>query len=177
MSALMDKSAFWKIIDESRNKANGDLERHLEVLQQQLVKLEPDEIVTFGHLFDEYWHRAYTWELWGAAYIVGGGCSDDGFADFRGWLISKGEKVYEDALKDPDSLITVVKESDDGCQFEGFHYAAWTAWEEITGRDMDEFPHSGRTTPDDPAGERWSEESDDLERLFPKLWRKFTADW
>ena len=36
---------------------------------------------------------SYRWDLWGAAYLANGGCSDDGFDYFRGWLIGQGRKV------------------------------------------------------------------------------------
>jgi hypothetical protein len=36
--------------------------------------------------------------------LINGGMSDDGFTDFRYWLISRGRDVYERALADPDSL-------------------------------------------------------------------------
>ena len=69
---------------------------------KRLAEIDAAEIVEFGAIFNEYSSGAYTWELWAAAYLIGGGCSDDGFLDFRGWLISK-EKVYERTLQDPQS--------------------------------------------------------------------------
>ena len=44
------------------------------------------------------------------------------------WLISKGEKAYEEALKDPESLVKVVKEEDDDCQYEEFQHVASQVW-------------------------------------------------
>jgi hypothetical protein len=168
----MDRATFWKLIDMTRKQAEGSLDDHVEMLRERLQTLEPNEIVEFDKLFRAYWTRAYTWDLWGAAYIIGGGCSDDGFMDFRGWLISKGEKVYENALKDAESLSRVVTEDDDDCQYEGFQYVASQAWENKTGKGMD-FPASGLEHPSEPLGDPWKEDSDDLERRFPKLSRKF----
>src|SRR5262249_53956418 len=133
-----------------------------------------EEIVEFDKIFREYWIRAYTWDLWGAAYIIDGGCSDDGFMDFRGWLISEGEKAFENALKDPESLVRVVREDDEDCQYEGFQYVASMAWEKKTGKGMDDFPRGGLKHPAEPSGRPWAEEGDDLERRFPKLFRKFS---
>jgi Protein of unknown function (DUF4240) len=169
----MDRLTFWKIIDDSRKQAGGDLDKQVGMLRARLEQSEPEEIVQFGKLFQEYWVRAYTWDLWAAAYIIGGGCSDDGFLDFRGWLISKGEKVFENALKDPESLVEVVNDEED-CQYEGFQYVASQAWENKTGKGMGDFPNHGLKHPSKPAGERWSEEGEDLERRFPKLWKKFS---
>lgn len=169
----MDRGQFWKIIDASRKKAKGDLDAQVEALREQLQELAPEEIVTFQEFFDAYWLRAYHWDVWGAAYIIGGGCSDDGFMDFRAWLISKGERAYEEALKDPESLVKVVKDEDEDCQFEGFQYVASQVWEEKTGKGMNDFPRKKLKHLKSPAGEEWAEEGDDLKRRFPRLWRKF----
>ena len=50
----------------------------------------PDELIEFHRLFNRAMDDAYIWDLWGAAYLINGGCSDDGFAYFRSWLISRG---------------------------------------------------------------------------------------
>jgi len=171
----VDKPTFWKIIDASRKKARGDLDAQLEELRSRLERLEPDEIVQFGRFFEEYHIRAYTWDLWAAAYMIGGGCSDDGFLDFRGWLISKGERVYERALKDAQSLVQVVKDDDEDIKYEGFQYVASDAWEKKTGKSRRDFPRPGLSGASEPSGERWTEDGDDLERRFPKLWKRFSA--
>jgi hypothetical protein len=172
----MNKAAFWKLIDASRENAGGDLDEQLTDLRARVEQLDPNEIIQFGKLFDEYWGRAYTWDLWAAAYILGGGCSDDGFLDFRGWLISRGERTYEDALRDPETLAQVVNaDAGDECQYEGFQYVARAAWEKKTRNRLGSFPAGEITQPDEPAGERWLEGGDDLDRRFPTLWRKFVA--
>ena len=111
----------------------------MEQLRARLAVVAPAEIVEFGTIFNEYSSRAYTWDLWAAAYLIGGGCSDDGFLDFRGWLISKGEKAYESALKDPQSLARVVKDDED-CQYEGFQDAEAEAWKTKHGIDGLDYP-------------------------------------
>ncbi|WP_449342020.1 DUF4240 domain-containing protein [Streptomyces aurantiogriseus] len=37
--------------------------------------------------------RAYTWDLWGAAWVLLDGASDDAFDFFRCWLIGQGREV------------------------------------------------------------------------------------
>jgi hypothetical protein len=51
---------------------------------------------------------SYRGDLWGAAYLINGGASDDGFDYFRGWLIAQGREVFEAAVADPDSLAGVA---------------------------------------------------------------------
>jgi hypothetical protein len=36
--------------------------------------------------------------------MINGGCSNDGFEDFRGWLIVQGHEVFERMIADPDTL-------------------------------------------------------------------------
>lgn len=167
----MDRAGFWKIIDESRGAAGGDAEEQLEVLGRLLEKLPPDEIVSFDRHLSELHARADHWDLWGAAYIIGGGCSDDGFMDFRGWLISRGEKVYEAAMANPESLADVVQEHDGECQVEGYQYVASQVWEEKTGKAPAEFPSHDLPRGGETAGTPWEEE--DLDARFPILSRKF----
>lgn len=167
----MDKAGFWKIIDQSRKEAEGDPEEQLEILGEILQDLPPDEIVSFDRHLSEYHARADHWDLWGAAYIIGGGCSDDGFMDFRGWLISRGEKAYEAAMADPESLVNVVKDHDGECQVEGYQYIASQVWEEKTGKSSDDFPAHDLPRGQDTAGTQWDEE--DLPERFPKLSKKF----
>ena len=42
--------------------------------------------------------------MWAVAYIVLGGCSDDGFDYFRFWLVARGKEVYMKAIQNADSL-------------------------------------------------------------------------
>jgi hypothetical protein len=167
----MEKQDFWKLIDASRHAAEGNAEEQIETLTAQVADLSPGEIVAFDRILSEYHARAYDWGLWGAAYVIGGGCSDDGFMDFRGWLISRGEKDYEAALADPESLLDVVTESDGDCQIEGFQYIASQVWEEKTGKSSDDFPSHGIEHREEPAGTPWEE--DELEERFPRLCERF----
>jgi len=103
----MTQDEFWKRLEAL------PAEDRTEELKQRLEKLAPEELVAYQEHFDRTHEQAYNWELWGAAYLIGGGCSDDGFIDFRYGLISRGRKVYEAALADPDSLAGIVDE--DAC--------------------------------------------------------------
>src|SRR5262249_60057219 len=114
-----------------------------------------------GHLETQL-IRAYSWDLWGAAFIINGGCSDDGFEYFRGWLILQGRKTFDDALRDPETLAEVVDEPDVEC--EDILYAPLQAFKAVTGSDL---PRSGQLHPKEPSGQPWREE--DLDARFPRL--------
>ena len=169
----MNVDTFWQLIDSTRRRSKGDQDEHINALTTALSELPEDEIVAFARIFNVFWARAYSWDLWAAAYIIGGGCSDDGFMDFRAWLISKGRRVYENALITPDSLAKAIGE-DEECQIEGFQYVAGRAWAKRTGRDYYDFPHPEAPDTPEPSGLAWKEESeDDLSARCPKLFKTY----
>ena len=97
----MKRADFWKHIELSKR---SDPEEHEERLVKRLSKLSPSDFLRFGKWWNSVRDAAYTWKLWGAAYLMNGGCSDDGFVYFRDWLILKGETIYTTALKDPEAI-------------------------------------------------------------------------
>jgi hypothetical protein len=175
--AGQDGDRFWEIVSQSRadfdpKLRDGNMDRQEQRLAEILGALPPREIVEFEHRFHELKEKAYRWDLWAAAYIIQGGCSDDGFMDFRNWLLSMGRGVYEAALRDPESLLEVASAPGvEDVSFEGFGYVAPQVYEDKTGEEIPA-PPSGYGARD-PAGEPWSEEGDDLARRLPKLWAKY----
>src|SRR5215467_7457478 len=103
-ASAMPADQFWQIIERAAPPNHDSDDLHMEALRAVLRELSLEEIISFEVAFRRYLNEAYTWELWGAAYVINSGCSDDGFEYFRRWLVSKGRDVYELALADPDSL-------------------------------------------------------------------------
>ena len=172
----MDEARFWRIVGDTKSAAREDRERQVHELLERLSELEPAEIVDFDRIYHDLLARAYSWDLWGAAYVIGSGCSDDGFEYFRDWLISKGRAAYDTALRDPEALADIVThgDADEGCEFEDFRYAALQAWERRTGKDGHHFPVDKSTQqPEEPTGQPWEEDADELARRYPRLWAKF----
>jgi Protein of unknown function (DUF4240) len=62
------------------------------------------DVLDYHHIHSWLMAQFYRLALWGAAYLINGGCSDDGFDYFRGWLLSQGHATWQAALADPDSL-------------------------------------------------------------------------
>jgi Protein of unknown function (DUF4240) len=114
--------------------------------------------------------RAYTWELWGAAYVIEDGCSDDCFRDFRAYLISLGRDPYEAALKSPDSLAPLVEDAETG-DWENADDVAPEAYEDVTGEDI---PSGDSDLSGRPRGEEWDDEQQDaLVQRYPVLAARF----
>jgi len=82
----MNEDQFWEIVAATRAAADS-FDDHADKLVSRLTTLEPEEIDAFGRIFDQLSDRAYSWDLWGAAFLIKGGCGDDSFFDFRSWLI------------------------------------------------------------------------------------------
>src|SRR6202035_936121 len=101
---LMPEDTFWNLIQESRKNSGGDPDFQEEALANLLRKLPLQDIIAFQNRFHELRGRAYTWQLWGAAYIINGGCGDDSFCYFRDWLIAQGRDTYTKAVADPEWL-------------------------------------------------------------------------
>ena len=62
------------------------------------------------------------------------GCSDDGFSDFRMWLIAQGKEVYLNALKDPDALSGVTPYG--YCSFESLGYISSQVYSAMKGKNI-----------------------------------------
>jgi hypothetical protein len=167
---------FWTLIESSKAAAKGSFDLHCEELAKRLVELPPDEIVAFDKLFRGKSIQAYTWDLWGAAYVINGGCSDDGFNDFRSWLISLGRDRFERALADPESLVDVKlgPGGEEDASFEQFSYVATEAYETATSDPLPD-EDDGIEFPDEPAGEPWDEDEEVLAERYPKLSAKYGA--
>jgi hypothetical protein len=166
----MNEQRFWQLIDESRAAAGGARDmasagEQAESLEELLMREPPADILDFERMFSALMARSYDWNLWGAAYVLNGGCSDDGFDSFRAWLIGQGKKVFEAVLAAPDSLVDFV---DDEVESEQLLYVAARAYEAQTG---DEIPSVSVALSDVPRGEEWEEE--DLPERFPRLSAKF----
>jgi hypothetical protein len=164
----MDWKPFWKIIEAAYRP---DPIEHFEALKAVLRELKWFEVIEFQARFDEAVAAARTLTLWGAAYLINGGCSDDGFRDFRVWLVGRGRHAYEAALKNPDTLAEVL----DGDPVDGFglDMAAVRVYEEKTGMS-DFYERLDRlekdALPPPPEGEDFDfEDETELRKRYPKL--------
>ena len=129
----INKESFWDLIHEAKNACGQDMDAMLAYLKDRLVSMGPTQAQNFHDIIHVYEDLADKFGLWDAAGIMKEyGCSDDGFIDFRAWLIAQGREVYFAALADPDSLADVVPYGD--CRFEQLSYVGDYAYEQLTGK-------------------------------------------
>jgi hypothetical protein len=176
----VDRDGFWELVEAARAEVDdtvADPDGVADSLTKALGELAPEEIAGFGVELERLLAASYRQDLWGAAYLINGGTSDDGFDYFRGWLFAQGREVWEAALADSDSLADVVDE-DLGDGFEGFDgegmlRVAQHAYESATGSDNGYWAaveDAGIDTPDIPIGENFDfDDSAEMESRYPLL--------
>jgi len=184
----MSTDQFWQIIEATHTPTKKD---QLELFKRELQQLTPQELIEFEKIFRELEFAAYNWDLWLVAWLCQGGrCSDDGFSDFRTWLISRGRIIYGLALNDADALVDEMRQTEYP-EFESFGYVPIETYETMTGKN---FPDLELQHPREPSGGNWmrpilkdrtgskilnrcvvfnemgDEEFAAIEKRFPKIW-------
>lgn len=155
----MADNNFWQIIEASLADTQNQQSAKLKA---ELSKLSKYDLIAFEASYRKKLREAYHWDLWAAAYIINGGCSDDAFDYFCDWLISCGQTVYENALENPQTLIHIATPWD--TEYEDFRYIMMDVMSE---NYQSEFPQSKSPRPTAPAGEEWEEES--VGEKYPKI--------
>jgi hypothetical protein len=170
----MTQDEFWEHVRATRRI---DPDEHAERLAARLARLDVEDILSFGR----WWHRsevaAYSWELWGAAYLINGGCSDDGFEYFCNWLILQGRDVFEAAVKEPDSLAKVLRGD---AEVEADCHPAYDAYCAVTGQ-ADYAEELSRHYPDlperPPLKKIWDfDDTDAMRGRYPKLYAAYLGE-
>ncbi len=143
----MDTARCWEIVEAARCEAGPgwpDLDDRLEnALVERLVELPVPELIAFEARFAELQRGLDRPDVYLAAYLIGHGCSDDTFTDFRAGLVGLGRDWYERVMTDPDQLadhpavhaIAAGTIPRDTLMTEGFQFAPLEAYERLTGDD------------------------------------------
>lgn len=174
----MDEKRFWHIIEQSRKNAKHDSELQMSQLEALLNPLSEEEFIAFYDIFNKLYAQSYNGNLWGAAYLILGGCSDDGFDYFRAWLIAQGKEAFYNALANPDSLVKIADDEDNDPILEDILGLLYTMAVEKTGlEDFSEktlaFPYpeiSFDAWYDDKIGDLDEKKA---KKLFPRLYKAF----
>ncbi len=163
----MTEDEYWQLLAEATQGVD-DIEDAPGRVVERLATLPADLIRGFDEVQTRLMAKSYSWRLWGAAYLIQGGCSDDGFEYFRSWLISRGRAVFESAVEEPDSLAGFLAEGEEP-ELEEFMYVAGEAYEAATGEELEgahtRYPELGAGWDFDDAGE--------LAGRYPRLWKRF----
>ena len=146
-TAKMNSDVFWTLIENAKNQGGDDYYKREDVLIEELAKFPPSDIIEFYKLNRAYLDSANNDMVYTAATKLSErdtpanvGFSDDGFFDFRSWLIGQGKEAYMAIIENPHSLLSLdLKPRKSKCGYIGFCwevYLASKAYEKATGRDI-----------------------------------------
>jgi hypothetical protein len=163
----IDEDLFWQLIHQAR-AISTDQFNFIDNLKSILEAFNPKELRNFDKILYTKSNELNTWEHWGLAYIVRGGCGDDEFDYFKVWAVSKGRNAFQAIRELNESQLFPIFDEDP--QLEEFHYLAEQVYEEKTSDLMPPVKvKSSKLT-----GKRWDE--DKLTQTFPTLCKLFNYD-
>jgi hypothetical protein len=167
----MLESEFWALVDQSREAAGGRVGAQARELERLLTGRSAEDLIAFDRIFQTLRVRANRYDLWDAGFLVDNGMGDDGFRDFRAWLISRGRTVYEFVLADPENLADVPGARAGEVNGELFSYAVDAAYEATHKADL---PSEGPFD-EEPEGE--SVDDEDIPLRLPRLYAAVRDQW
>ncbi|MFE0515002.1 DUF4240 domain-containing protein [Streptomyces sp. NPDC058964] len=178
----MDTEAFWRVLDTAK-----DSDEPLEAaVAAHLAARTAEEILAFEYRFAQLRHAVHRWDVWAAAYLIGGGCSDDRFSDFTAGLVTLGPHWYERVAASPDVLAehpavraAAAAHDQDVVFTEDFNFVSCHAYAQLTG-DEDSFweaweayreEHAtGGADRDQGMGEPFDfDDAEEMRRRLPRL--------
>ena len=170
----MNKTDFWNIIGKAKDAKN--VAEINAIIFRELNQLTVEELVLYSNIFYVLFDKAYTWNLWNAAYIIHGGCGDDAFMDFRKSLITLGKETYKKALENPDFLAT-IKNLEDKLYNETFDYIPGKIYKQKTGKEIDFDPFYFISPYKEPTGTKLDYDNPNFEAIilekYPKITERF----
>ena len=177
-SEMLNEEQYWTMIDHSL-KMTQDQDQQAQFLISEIKKLSPHEMIGFTLRTHHLLNEMYNSEMWCAGYIMNKGCSDDGFENFRCWIISRGKEMYYQTKANPDYLVNEVVEDREEYEFELFGFVADEAFEEITGEYLLDFVDNGENSGEaeavfTPIVFNWkSNDPESMRKICPKLFDQF----
>lgn len=87
----MTENDFWEIIHKARDESQGICEPMAKQIHERLLGCSAEDVRYFHNTLKLYENAADKKMLWNAAAVMQNGCSDDGFTDFKRWVISRGK--------------------------------------------------------------------------------------
>jgi hypothetical protein len=163
---------FWAVIARATADRPGSPAQVAERAAADLAARDPEEIVAWGRHLDKVMVASGTQDLWAAAYLINGGCSEDGFDGFRGWLIAHGRDAVARSVREPDSLAempAVRAAAENGAVFEAEEVLsiAAQAYAQATGSDL---PTGKRPVTRPEAADLWDfDNEEEMQKRLPRL--------
>jgi hypothetical protein len=172
----MSSESFWQLIERARAGVAdpADDRAVAAAATKALAEQEREVILATQQAFWDLMADSYRSPLWAAAYLINGGCSDDMFDYFRGWLVLQGKDTFERAVADPDTLadlpaIRSAAADGEDVECESALAIAYRAYLQATGEEIPPRSFTIRYPALDPD---WGFDLDDqaeMSRRLPRL--------
>jgi hypothetical protein len=170
----VDPEEFWQLIEDARRLSPdpADCEAIAGTASTLLSSRPREEIIAAYQVYRGLMSDSYRRPLWAAAYLINGGCSDDGFEYFRGWLLMQGREVFERGVIEPDALadlpaVRAAAAGDSELECEEALDIVWQAYLAATGEQLPDDVVTPRYPELEPA---WDFDDDaELEQRLPRL--------
>ncbi len=176
----MTEDEFWANVAATRAAQSPTPGEWLSALLQH----DSAQLVAFDHWWTRKLYQAYDWRLWDAAYVLQGGCSDDGFFEFRNALIGMGREAYEAITANPDVIVDWFDDEDDYWDkteaMAELAYDVQDAWRKAAGQSEDAYiEHADLPHPTQPTGQARADANSDTEEagLRASVPRAMAAYW
>ncbi|GIF26446.1 hypothetical protein BJ973_005806 [Actinoplanes tereljensis] len=163
---------FWAVISRATADRPASPAEVAKRAAADLATRDPEEIVAWARHLDKVMVASGTEDLWAAAYVIHGGCSEDGFDNFRGWLIAHGRETVARSVKSPDALAdlpAVRAAAESGAVFEAEEVLsiAAEAYRQATGSELPA-GETAATRPD--AADLWDfDNEEEMQKRLPRL--------
>ncbi|MBP9478280.1 MAG: DUF4240 domain-containing protein [Sebaldella sp.] len=139
----MTNIEFWTLINESCKFAKMDNDKYLKILNKRLLELDDNERYQFNYYVGYYAGKAAANpKLALLMKVIGGSVTDDSLLYFAIWIVSRGEDIYFETLKNPDKFITLVN-VENFPRFDGHYYTPEFELLMYAGRNEEEYGISG----------------------------------
>jgi hypothetical protein len=103
----MDQDWFWQIVEEARKHADNDPDAMAAFLERRFTEADDDTLRAFQRHLVAASTRLYTWRHAAAADMACGSLGNDGFTDWRAWVVTQGRNTFERIAADADNLADV----------------------------------------------------------------------
>lgn len=165
----MNELTFWQIIEDAHKQSGGNCSLQVDSIEKDLTKLDDLAIVEFKKILLQRLNQSCSWDLLNSMAIIEGYVSDDSFEYWRAGLILQGRKIFEDALKNPETLADVRFE-----RCERFLYSATEVW---CNRHPDEDMIYPSVPKAELSGDNPISTVEELKARFPRLVEMFWDKW
>ena len=181
----MNKEMFWQLIDESKEACKDNIKGMAKYLEDRLSSFSLDEAKSFCGIYDTYHKAANKEGMISIAHLMNHEMlTDDGFTDFRNWLIAQGKEIYIETMKNPEILAEKAGEPIEGWyEFELLGYVGMRVVEQKTGdykQSVVQLPEEElKSILDEIEYGEYADKDlsiEELKEAFPKFTERFIAE-